>query len=80
MIITAPMPPEMFPRSIATVSLVAHIVVDKYCDGLPLHRQENRFARLGVPIDRGTMSRWMEHAGATCGATVVEAMRKDAMG
>ncbi len=79
MIITAPMPPEMFPRSIATVSLVAHIVVDKYCDGLPLHRQENRFARLGVPIDRGTMSRWMEHAGATCGATVVEAMRKDAM-
>jgi hypothetical protein len=47
--------------------------------GLPLHRQENRFARLGVPIDRGTMSRWMEHAGATCGATVVEAMRKDAM-
>jgi hypothetical protein len=62
MIITAPMPPEMFPRSIATVSLVAHIVVDKYCDGLPLHRQENRFARLGVPIDRGTMSRWMEHA------------------
>ena len=79
MIITAPMPPEMFPRSIATVSLVAHIVVDKYCYGLPLHRQEDRFARLSVPSTWGTMSRWIEHAGATCGATVVEAMRKDAM-
>jgi transposase len=78
-IVTAPMPPTLFPRSIATPSLVAHIAVDKFCDGLPLHRQEDRFARLGVPIDRGTMSRWMEHTGATCGATVVEAMRKDAM-
>ncbi|MGI8496846.1 MAG: IS66 family transposase [Solirubrobacterales bacterium] len=79
MIVTAKMPPQMFPRAIAGVSLIAHIAVDKYCDGLPLHRQQDRFARLGVPIDRGTMCRWMEHAGATCGATVVEAMRKDAM-
>jgi len=78
-IVTAPMPPELFPRSIATPSLAAHIAADKYCDGLPLHRQEDRFARLGVPIDRGTMCRWMEHAGATCGATVVEAMRRDAL-
>jgi hypothetical protein len=79
MIVTAKMPPQMFPRAIAGVSLIAHIAVEKYCDGLPLHRQEDRFARLGVPIDRGTMSRWMEHAGATLGATVVEAMRKDAL-
>jgi transposase len=78
-IVTAPMPPQLFPRSIATPSLVAHIAADKYCDGLPLHRQEDRFARLGVPIDRGTMCRWMEHAGATLGATVVQAMRQDAM-
>jgi transposase len=77
-IVTAAMPPQMFPRAIASVSLIARIIVDKYCDGLPLHRQEDRFARLGVPIDRGTMSRWLEHAGATLGATVVEAMRLDA--
>jgi transposase len=46
---------------------------------LPLHRQEDRFKRLGLPIDRGTMSRWLEHAGATVGATVVHAMHADAM-
>jgi transposase len=78
-IVTAAMPPQIFPRALATVSLIAHIIVEKYCDGLPLHRQEKRFARLGVPIDRGSMSRWMEHAGATAGATVIAAMRADAM-
>ncbi len=78
-VVTAPMPPQLFPRGLATVSLVAAIIVDKHWDGLPLHRLEDRFARMGVPIDRGTMCRWLEEAGATLGATVVEAMRKDAM-
>ena len=78
-IATTPLPPEIFPRAIASVSLIAHVIVDKYGDGLPLHRQEHRFARLGLPLDRGTMCRWVEHAGATLGATVVAAMRADAM-
>jgi transposase len=78
-IVTAPMPPQIFPRAIASVSLIAHIIADKYADGLPLHRQERRFAGLGLPLDRGTMCRWVEHAGATLGATVVEAMRAAAM-
>lgn len=76
---TTPMPKETFPRSLAAPSLLAHIIVDKYCDGLPLHRMEDRFARDGVPLDRGTMCRWVEDAGATAGATVVAAMRDDAM-
>lgn len=42
-IVTAPMPPMLFQRSLATPSLVAHIASDKWCDGLPLHRQEDRF-------------------------------------
>jgi len=79
-IVTAPMPPRLIERSYATPSLIAHIASDKFCDGLPLHRQEDRFARLGVPIDRGTMCRWLEEAGGTVGATIVEAMRKEALG
>jgi transposase len=78
-IVTAPMPLRLFERSFATPSLVAHVASDKFCDGLPLHRQEDRFARLGVPIDRGTMCRWLEEAGATVGATIVEAMRREAL-
>ncbi len=78
-LVTAPLPPRLIDRSYATPSLLAHIASDKFCDGLPLHRQEDRFARLGVPIDRGTMGRWLEEAGGTVGATIVEAMRREAL-
>ena len=78
-IATAAIPAETFERSFAAPSLLAHIAVDKYCDGLPLHRQEDRFARDGLRIDRGTMSRWMEDAGATAGATVIAAARDEAL-
>ena len=76
---TTPKPPELLERSLAAPSLLAHIAVDKFADGLPLYRQEERFERLGLTLDRGTMSRWLEDLGATCGATVVESMRKDAL-
>jgi hypothetical protein len=47
-IVTATMPPQLLPGSYALPSLLAHIASDKFCDGLPLHRQEDRFARLGA--------------------------------
>lgn len=75
---TTPMPSECFPRSLAAPSLLAHVLTDKFCDGLPLHRIENRLARDNFPLDRGTMSRWVEDAGATAGATVVAAARAEA--
>ena len=77
-IVTAPVPPQILTRSIATASLLAHIVSDKLCDGLPLHRQEDRFARLGFRIDRGSMSRWLEDLGMIMGSSLVKAMRDDA--
>jgi hypothetical protein len=76
---TAPMPPESFTRSMAAPSLLAHILVEKYCDGLPLNRIEDRFERDGISLDRGTMCRWVEDAGATAGATVIAAAREEAM-
>ena len=76
---TAERPAELIARSIAAPSLLAHIASDKLCDGLPLHRQEDRFARLGVPIDRGSMSRWLEELGASLGASIVHAMHADAL-
>jgi transposase len=78
-IVTAPMPAECFPRSLAAPSELAHVLTDKFCDGLPLNRLENRAEREGVPLDRGTMCRWVEDAGATAGATVVAAAREDAL-
>jgi hypothetical protein len=53
--------------------------MSKYGMGMPLFRIEDRFARDGCPIDRGTMCRWVEDVGATCGTTVVHAMRAEAL-
>jgi transposase len=78
-IVTARMPPQLLPGSYATASLLAHIASDKFCDGLPLYRQEDRFARLGATIHRSTMARWLEEVGAIMGATIVQAMRKEAL-
>lgn len=76
---TAPLPLQVLPRSLATPSLLAHVLSEKFCDGLPFHRQEDRFLRLGQPLDRGSMCRWAEDLGATVGATVVNAMRDEAL-
>jgi transposase len=76
---SAQMPKELIWRCLVSASLLAHMIVDKHCDGLPLFRLERRFARDGVPLDRGTMSRYFEEVGATFGATIVEAMRQEAL-
>jgi transposase len=76
---TTPMPKETLPRAMASPSMLAHVTVDKHCDGLPLYRIEDRFARDGVPVDRGTMCRWLQDLGATLGVTVVSAMREEAL-
>jgi transposase len=76
---TAPMPAECLPRALAAPSMIAHLLVEKFCDGMPFHRIEDRFARDGVALDRGTMSRYAEDTGATFAASVVAAMKADAM-
>ncbi len=78
-IVTTPLPPQILPRSLATPALLAHVLTEKWCDGMPFHRQADRAARLGTPLDRGTMCRWAEEIGAYVGSSVVEAMRKEAL-
>jgi transposase len=75
-IATTPMPKRTFARCLAAPSLLAKIAVDKYCDGLPLHRQEQRFARDGLDLDRGTMCRWMEDVGMTVGCVALAAKKE----
>ena len=61
----APTPLALFPKSLATPALLAHIVTAKFVDGLPLYRQESQFARLGVSLGRATMAGWMIRLGGT---------------
>jgi transposase len=59
---TAPAAPQLIEKGIATESLVAYIATAKYCDGLPLYRQQKMFERLKIHIPRETMGRWIMKA------------------
>jgi len=78
-LVTAAAPVEIIERSIGTASLYANIIVEKHDRAMPLYRQQERFEQEGVPLDRGTMSRWMNILGGTIGATVLHAMKEEAM-
>lgn len=58
-ILQASAPERPFEKSNVDASLVAQIVVEKYMDHLPLHRQLKRYARLGVTISNSTMGDWL---------------------
>jgi transposase len=56
---TADKPAQPIEKSTAGASLLAQVIVSKYADHLPLHRQEKIFSRHGVEISRKTMGGWL---------------------
>ena len=57
----AALPERLLDRSLPAPGLLAHIVVGKYCDHLPLYRQEQIYAqRHGVHLPRQSLARWVE--------------------
>lgn len=56
---TAGMPTQPLPGSRASASLLAHVMVSKYLDGLPLYRQEKMAARSGLTLPRAKLARWL---------------------
>ncbi len=59
----APAPERVLAGGLATPGLLAHVLVSRYCDHLPLYRQSGIFARHGLEISRSTLSGWI---GAAC--------------
>ena len=62
----APMPAQIIPQGIVTPGLLAYVLTNKFCDGLPFYRQTGMFERLGVEISRATMSGWALRAAEAC--------------
>lgn len=58
-IIAAARPALPIDKGLPGAGLLAHVIVSKYFDHLPLHRQERIFARAGVPLARSTTCDWM---------------------
>lgn len=58
-VVTAPMPDLPIAKCKADAGLLAYVVVSKFCDHLPLYRQEGIFEREGIRIPRSTQDGWI---------------------
>src|ERR671939_1351340 len=61
-VVQAPAPERPITGGMATEALLAHVLVAKYGDFLPLYRQALIFARQGVELDRSTLCDWVGRA------------------
>ena len=56
---TAPLPPQILPKTNASPGMAAHVVTAKFVDALPFYRQEVIFERHGVRLPRSTQAAWI---------------------
>jgi transposase len=61
-VVQAPAPERPITGGMATEALLAHVLVAKYADFLPLYRQAGIFARQGIDLDRSTLCDWVGRA------------------
>jgi len=59
--VIAPLPPRVIPGGQAGPGLIAHVVIAKYCDHVPIHRQEQILSRMGPTFSRQAMGQWVTH-------------------
>ena len=63
-IVQSPLPSRPIERGRPGPGLLAHVLVSKYADHLPLYRQSQIYAREGIDLDRSTMADWVGRSTA----------------
>ena len=74
-VVEAPAPSRPIERCLAGPGLLAHVIVSKFADHLPLYRQSEIYARQGVEISRSTLAGWVG-ASSDLLAPLVDAIQK----
>ena len=74
-LIQAPVPAQVIDKGIPTAGLLAHVMVTKFADHLPLYRQEKIFGRAGLAIARSTLAQWVGQTGVQL-QPLVDALRE----
>jgi transposase len=59
----APKPPQLLPKTMASASLLAHLITAKFVDGLPLYRVSRQLERSGMDLPPGTAGTWVNNTG-----------------
>ena len=63
-LVQAPVPAQVIDKGLPSASLMAHAMVSKYHDHLPVYRLEQVYGRAGYPIAQSTLSGWLGNGGA----------------
>jgi transposase len=74
-IVQADAPSRPIARGLAGPGMLAHVLVSKYCDHLPLYRQSEIYARQDVELERSTLADWVG-GSARLLQPLVEALRR----
>jgi transposase len=77
-IVQAPAPSRPIARGLAGPGLLAHVLISKYADHLPLYRQCEIYARQGVELERSTLADWVGGSSELLDP-LVEALRRYVM-
>ncbi|GAA3254663.1 hypothetical protein GCM10020258_55650 [Sphingomonas yabuuchiae] len=78
-IVQAPLPSMPIERGRPGAGLLAHVLVSKYADHLPLYRQSGIYARQGVDLARSTLADWVGRSAALLDP-LVDALERHVMG
>lgn len=77
MMVKAGIPAPVIPHSYAFAESVAHVMKEKFVNGVPLYRQEQEFKRLGLELSRATMANWVIIASKDWIKPIVERMHEE---
>lgn len=77
-ILIAPLPERPLPKAIAGPGLLTQILIDKYVDHLPLHRQQQRFSREKINIPYSTLTDWVSNSCKLI-APLYDALQKEVL-
>jgi len=75
-VVEAPAPPQALEKSLAGEGLLAHVIVSKYADHLPLYRLSRIFLREDVDLSRATLCGWVADV-ATALAPIGDQLRRE---
>jgi len=78
-VMKAPVPEPIISGSLASPSSVAHIMVQKYVNAMPLYRQEQELLRDGVQLSRQTMANWLTRCSEDWLEPLYNRMREELM-
>jgi len=78
-VVEAPAPSRPIERGLAGPGLLAHVLVSKFGDHLPLYRQSEIYARQGVEIERSTLAGWVGAASELL-TPLLDALQKHVLG